>query len=211
MFTGIIEEIGTITDSTSAPGGGARLTIQGPLAVQGATQGCSIAVSGACLTVVDLPGSDSFSVDLMPETLRRTSLGRLHAGSQVNLERAMRADARLDGHQVQGHVDGLASLTSRNESGGWVELEFSVPSELGPLVAEKGAVALDGVSLTVTHVGAASLGVALIPETLRMTTLGERAVGDVVNIEVDPVARYVERQLQAAGIVKAGPAHSPAR
>ncbi|CEI49689.1 riboflavin synthase [Propionibacterium freudenreichii] len=201
MFTGIIEEIGTIDTSAPAEGGGARLAIRGPVAVSDATPGCSIAVNGTCLTVVDLPGDDSFVVDLMPETLRRTSLGRLSQGSQVNLERAMRADARLDGHQVQGHVDGLATLLERTDADGWVELEFGVPDALGPLIAEKGAVALDGVSLTVTHVGPASLGVALIPETLRMTTLGGLEVGDVVNIEVDPVARYVERQLQAAGLV----------
>ncbi|WP_075892035.1 riboflavin synthase [Actinomyces provencensis] len=233
MFTGIVEEVGTIVSTGPEPGGGAALRIRGPLAAWGARQGDSIAVSGACLTVVDQPTAEEFVVDVMPETLRRTSLGSLQAGSPVNLERSLRADARLHGHIVQGHVDGVGHLLRRSEEGGWVELEVSVPAPLVGLVAEKGAVALNGVSLTITHVGggtarrpvgqetdeggrgvdageilevgrgtdeggarAGSLGVALIPETLRATNLGDLRLGDPVNIEVDVVARYVARLLE---------------
>lgn len=153
MFTGIVEEVGTIVSTGPEPGGGAALRIRGPLAAWGARQGDSIAVAGACLTVVDQPTAEEFVVDVMPETLRRTSLGSLQAGSPVNLERSLRADARLHGHIVQGHVDGVGHLLRRSEEGGWVELEVSVPAPLVGLVAEKGAVALNGVSLTITHVG----------------------------------------------------------
>lgn len=239
MFTGIVEEVGTIVSTGPEPGGGAALRIRGPLAAWGARQGDSIAVSGACLTVVDQPTAEEFVVDVMPETLRRTSLGSLQAGSPVNLERSLRADARLHGHIVQGHVDGVGHLLRRSEEGGWVELEVSVPAPLVGLVAEKGAVALNGVSLTITHVGDGdawkpgergadedgretdgggrevdegdrvvdeggatdgSLGVALIPETLRATNLGDLRPGDPVNIEIDVVARYVARLLEVGDI-----------
>ena len=218
MFTGIVEEVGTVVSTGPEPGGGAALRIRGPLAAWGARQGDSIAVSGACLTVVDQPTAEEFVVDVMPETLRRTSLGSLQAGSPVNLERSLRADARLHGHIVQGHVDGVGRLLRRSDEGGWVELELSVPAPLVGLVAEKGAVALNGVSLTITHVGggtarrpvgpetdeggarAGSLGVALIPETLRATNLGDLRLGDPVNIEVDVVARYVARLLEVGDI-----------
>ena len=205
MFTGIIEELGTVVDIVMEPdGGGARLAINGPLVTSDTKPGASIAVNGACLTVVDLPGDGVFSVDLMPETLRRTSLAGLRVGSQVNLERAMPADGRLDGHIVQGHVDGVATLTERTETDGWVELRFDLPDELAGYVAEKGGIAVEGVSLTVTTVGhgdhPGSFGIALIPETLARTTFGTLDVGARVNVEIDVVARYVARLLETGAI-----------
>ncbi|GAA2184335.1 riboflavin synthase [Brooklawnia cerclae] len=202
MFTGIIEELGTITSVHPEDGGGVSLAIRGPLVTGDARRGDSICVSGACLTVVDRsrgdqrPGDGEFCVDVMPETLRRTAIGTLGVGSRVNLERSVRADARLHGHIVQGHVDGVGELTERRDEDGWIRLEVRVPDALAGLVAEKGSVALNGVSLTVTHVDGSSLGVALIPETLRVTNLGLLAVGDPVNIEVDVLARYVARLLE---------------
>ncbi|MDN6566907.1 MAG: riboflavin synthase [Actinomyces sp.] len=219
MFTGIVEEVGTVVSIVPEAGGGASLRIRGPVAARGAAHGDSIAVSGACLTVVGQPASGEFVVDVMPETLRRTSLGSLRPGSAVNLERSLRADARLHGHIVQGHVDGVGRLLRRIDEGGWVELEIAVPDVIAGMVAEKGAVALNGVSLTITHVTDAarsgenpastrsggdaaetSLGVALIPETLRATNLGVLQPGDPVNIEVDVVARYVVRLLEVGDI-----------
>lgn len=193
MFTGIVEEIGTLTSLTPQPDGSARLLLTGPLAASDAGLGDSIAVDGVCLTVVELPGDGSFAVDAVPETLRRTALGEKSAGAPVNLERSLRADSRLGGHIVQGHVDGVGRLLSRRGEGRWEDLLFSLPAEIAPLVAEKGAVTVSGVSLTVTSAGADSFGVSLIPATLEATTLGTLREGDAVNLEVDVIARYVAR------------------
>jgi riboflavin synthase len=191
MFTGIIEEKGEIVAIEQA-GGGARLSVRGPVVTSDAGHGDSIAVNGVCLTVVETEG-DVFTVDVIKESLDRSSLGTLAKGSAVNLERAVRADQRLGGHIVQGHVDGTAVLLSREPGESWDDLRFSLPGSLSRYVAEKGSIAIDGISLTVTTVDDESFGVSLIPTTLKLTTMGERRVGDVVNIEVDVIAKYVER------------------
>ncbi|MFI7613095.1 riboflavin synthase [Nonomuraea terrae] len=191
MFTGIIEEKGDVVAIEQA-GGGARLSVRGPLVTSDAAHGDSIAVSGVCLTVVTVE-DDVFTVDVMKESLDRSSLGALAEGSAVNLERAVRADQRLGGHIVQGHVDGTAVLLSREPGDNWDNLRFSLPEALARYVAEKGSIAIDGISLTVTTVDDESFGVSLIPTTLKLTTLGDRRVGDVVNLEVDVIAKYVER------------------
>jgi riboflavin synthase len=172
--------------------GAARLSVRGPLVTSDAAHGDSIAVNGVCLTVVEVDG-DVFTVDVIKESLERSSLGTLEAGSVVNLERAVRADQRLGGHIVQGHVDGTAVLLSRSPGEHWDDLRFSLPGALARYVAEKGSIAIDGISLTVTTVDDDSFGVSLIPTTLRLTTMGDRRPGDVVNVEVDVIAKYVER------------------
>ncbi|MEW1845521.1 riboflavin synthase [Nonomuraea angiospora] len=191
MFTGIIEEKGEVVAIDQA-GGGAVLSVRGPVVTSDAKHGDSIAVNGVCLTVVEVEG-EVFTVDVMRESLDRSSLGGLAQGSPVNLERAVRADQRLGGHIVQGHVDGTAVLLSREPGESWDDVRFSLPESLSPYVAEKGSIAIDGISLTVTTVDDDSFGVSLIPTTLKLTTLGERQVGDIVNIEVDVIAKYVER------------------
>lgn len=198
MFTGIVEQVGTVTaiKHPDGVGGDAVLTIQGTLVTSDAALGDSISVSGVCLTVTSLPGQ-SFTADVMPESLERTCLGDLVPGSQVNLERAVRADGRLGGHIVQGHVDGVATLRSRAPGPRWDDLVFDAPAELTRYVAEKGSIAVHGVSLTVTSVTATTFGVSLIPTTLEATTLGDLLPGAQVNIEVDVLAKYVERLLGA--------------
>ncbi|MDP4506385.1 riboflavin synthase [Nonomuraea sp. NBC_00507] len=191
MFTGIIEEKGEVVAIDRA-GGGALLAVRGPIVTSDARHGDSIAVNGVCLTVVKTEG-DVFTVDVIKESLDRSSLGGLTEGSPVNLERAVRADQRLGGHIVQGHVDGTAVLLSREPGDSWDDLRFSLPEPLSRYVAEKGSIAIDGISLTVTTVDDDSFGVSLIPTTLKLTTMGERQVGDMVNIEVDVIAKYVER------------------
>ncbi|MER7500103.1 riboflavin synthase [Nonomuraea pusilla] len=191
MFTGIIEEKGEVV-AVEPAGDSARLSVRGPVVTSDARHGDSIAVNGVCLTVVDVAG-DVFTADVMKETLDRSSLGALAEGSAVNLERAVRADQRLGGHIVQGHVDGTAVLRSREPGERWDDLRFSLPEPLSRYVAEKGSIAIDGISLTVTTVDDDGFGVSLIPTTLKLTTMGERRVGDVVNIEVDVIAKYVER------------------
>lgn len=193
MFTGIVEEIGTLESITPRPGGEARLLVRGPIAASDAHLGDSIAVDGVCLTVVELGEDGTFAVDAVPETLRRTALGRRTPGSPVNLERALRADARLGGHIVQGHVDGVGTLRSRTGSGRWEDLVIAHDRRLAPLIAEKGAITVSGVSLTVTEVSDDAFGISLIPATLEATTLGGLQVGDEVNLEVDVLARYVAR------------------
>ncbi|MFI7701021.1 riboflavin synthase [Nonomuraea sp. NPDC049480] len=191
MFTGIIEEKGEVVAIEQA-GGGALLSVRGPVVTSDAGHGDSIAVNGVCLTVVKVEG-DVFTVDVIRESLDRSSLGALTTGSAVNLERAVRADQRLGGHIVQGHVDGTAALLSREPGESWDDLRFSLSASLSRYVAEKGSIAIDGISLTVTTVDDESFGVSLIPTTLKLTTMGDRQVGDVVNIEVDVIAKYVER------------------
>jgi riboflavin synthase len=197
VFTGIVEEVGEIVDVTGYEDA-ARLRIKGPLVVADARPGDSIAVNGVCLTVVD-PTADTFEVDVMGETLARSSLAGAAAGTRVNLERALAAGARLGGHIVQGHVDGTATVAARDENEHWTTVRFAVPrgeagaTGLTRYVVEKGSIAVDGVSLTVTAVDDDGFSVGLIPTTLRETTLGERAEGTTVNLEVDVVAKYVER------------------
>jgi riboflavin synthase len=193
MFTGIVEELGRVV--ALDPGAdSARLTVAGSLAASDAEHGASIAVNGVCLTVVEHGGGE-FTVDVMAETLRRTSLGTLAAGDRVNLERAMAASSRFGGHIVQGHVDGTAAIVARTPGDRWETVRFTLPSPLARYVVEKGSITVDGVSLTVAAVDADSFTVSLIPTTLELTTLGHRAVGDLVNLEVDVLAKYVERLL----------------
>ncbi len=194
MFTGIVEEQGTIVSVIDLVDS-SRLTIQGPLATSDATAGDSISVSGVCLTVVDVV-NDTFTTDVMRETLVRSSLGKAAVGVPVNLERAARVDSRLGGHIVQGHVDGTATVTAVEPAAHWTVVRFAFDRDLARYVVEKGSITVDGVSLTVVDVGDSSFSVSLIPTTLEHTTLGVRQVGDVVNIEVDVIAKYVERLMQ---------------
>lgn len=206
MFTGIIEELGSVI-ALDRPdgddGADAVVTVAGPLAASDARPGDSIAVDGVCLTVVSV-ADGSFVAEIMPESLRRSSLGGLVPGSVVNLERALPANGRLGGHVVQGHVDGIATLVRRTPGPRWDDLEFSAPAALTRYVAEKGSIALAGVSLTVTWVSDGGFGVSLIPTTLAATTLGRLVPGDVVNVEVDVLAKYVERLLAAGMSVPGG-------
>jgi len=191
MFTGIIEELGEIT-AWEPTADAARLTVRAPLAVSDAKHGDSISVSGVCLTVVD-QGSDWFTSDVMAETIAMSTLAGAAAGVRVNIERAAQVGDRLGGHIVQGHIDGTSSVLSVTDGSAWRVVRFSLSPELAPLVARKGSIAIDGVSLTVSDVGTDWLEVSLIPETLSATTLGARAVGDSVNIETDILARHVAR------------------
>ena len=201
MFTGIVEEVGEIVDVTPQQDS-ARLRIRGPLVTSDARSGDSIAVNGVCLTVVD-PDADGFAVDVMGETLRRSSLAGAAPGTTVNLERALAANARLGGHIVQGHVDGTATVAGLEPSEHWTAVRFTTPRAadggvgLARYIVEKGSIAVDGVSLTVTGVDDDGFSVGLIPTTLAETTLGSREVGATVNLEVDVLAKYVERLLHA--------------
>ena len=189
MFTGIIEELGTITKwepTTDA----ARVTVHAPLAVSDARHGDSISVSGVCLTVVD-QGADWFTADVMAETIAQSK--QFLVGARVNLERAAQVGDRLGGHIVQGHIDGTATLLSIDPASTWSVLRFTLTPDVAPLVARKGSIAVDGVSLTVSAVGDDWFEVSLIPETLAATTLGTRKVGEKVNIETDILARHVAR------------------
>jgi riboflavin synthase len=201
MFTGIVEEIGTV-EMLEVAGQDARLRVRGPLVVSDARPGDSIAVSGVCLTVTELPGDGTFVADVMPETLRRTALGDLDVASTVNLERALQVGGRYGGHVVQGHVDGVGVVRSRTPGPRWDDVEIGLDPALARYVAEKGSVTVSGVSLTVTHVGDESFGVSLIPTTLEATTLGGLAVGARVNLEVDVLAKYTERLLATAGVLR---------
>jgi riboflavin synthase len=192
MFTGIVEELGTVRAVRRGPSG-ARLDIAASTVLADAAIGASISVDGACLTVVEL-GTHHWSADVVAETLARTTLGGLATGDRVNLERPLRADGRLGGHVVLGHVDGTAPVVAVDElADGTREVRFGLPDALARLVVEKGSVALDGVSLTVTTVDRESFGVALIPHTLACTTLGLRRIGDRCNIEVDYLAKVVHK------------------
>jgi riboflavin synthase len=191
MFTGIVEEQGVIVSVVDLVDS-SRLTIQGPLASSDATAGDSISVNGVCLTVVEVVG-DTFTADIMRETLVRSSLGKAAVRVPVNLERAARVDSRLGGHIVQGHVDGTATVAAVEAETHWTLMRFDLARDLTRYVVEKGSITVDGVSLTVVEVEDAMFSVSLIPTTLEHTTLGHRAVGDVVNIEVDIIAKYVEK------------------
>ena len=209
MFTGIVEELGEVV-AVERGTASARLTVRGPVVTADAVHGVSIAVNGVCLTVVE-HGSGSFVVDVMDETLRRSSLATAQPGEPVNLERAMPADGRFGGHVVQGHVDGTARLVTREPGDRWEVLTFSLPTALAAFVVEKGSITVDGVSLTVSALddAAGTFSVSLIPTTLELTTLGRRQVGDVVNLEVDVIAKYVQRLLSVGaigGAAERGPA-----
>jgi riboflavin synthase len=189
MFTGIVEEVGKV--STLA---GYRFTVQASRVMEGMNLGDSMAVNGACLTVVNF-SEGKFSVDLAPETLRRTSFGNLKKGDPVNLERPLAVSDRLGGHIVQGHVDGRGRITSMKPEGDCVIVRISSPKRLMPYVVEKGFVAVDGISLTVVKKGASSFTLSVIPYTVENTNLKGKSVGDPVNLEVDIVAKYVESLL----------------
>jgi riboflavin synthase len=198
MFTGLIEEKGTVT-AVEDLGDSVRLTIRGPLVVSDAQHGDSIAVSGVCLTVME-QDTDTFAADVMRESLDKTSLGDLGVGDPVNLERATRAGARLGGHIVQGHVDGTGRIIDRTPSEHWEVVRIGLPPELAKYLVSKGSVTVDGTSLTVVDVEDGPdpwFSISLIPTTLADTTLGTRTPGDRVNLEVDILAKYVERLLGA--------------
>lgn len=198
MFTGIVEELGTVA-AIEAAAGSARLEVSCEVVTADAAVGDSISVNGCCVTVTELT-EQGFTADLMGETLTRTALGEARAGSAVNLERALRLDDRLGGHLVQGHVDGVARVRAVEPQGEWTTMSLDLPGALAPFVAEKGSITLDGVSLTVTGADGGGFAVGLIPHTLSVTTLGQRAPGDGVNVEVDVLARYVARLMsQGAG------------
>jgi len=200
LFTGIIEELGVV-ETIVDQGDALRLTVRAPHVVNDATTGDSIAVNGCCLTVAD-HDHETFTADVMRETLDSTSLGVLEPGSKVNLERAVTVATRLGGHIVSGHVDGTGSVVDRSPSSHWEVVEVSLPSELSRYLVPKGSITVDGISLTIVDVndGATpSFTVSLIPETLARTTLGFKQPGDPVNLEVDMIAKYVERLLGAAG------------
>ncbi|MHA7208093.1 riboflavin synthase [Arthrobacter sp. MDT1-65] len=200
MFTGIVSEQGSVVSLELAPDGeSGLLVVEAPETGKGLARGASIAVNGVCLTAVTLDGV-RVGVDVMGETLRRTTTGGLEPGAPVNLERCVPAGGRLDGHVVQGHVDGIGVLLEREDLGAWHRLRFGLPATLGRYAAEKGSVAIDGVSLTVTAVSPAEdaeqwFEVGLIPTTLRETGLGAKAPGDPVNLEMDVLAKYAERLL----------------
>jgi len=195
VFTGIVEELGQVVAQEDL-GDATRITISGPHVTTDAGHGDSIAVNGVCLTVVDVLPGGWFNADVMAETLNRSSLGALKPGSPVNLERAAAVNSRLGGHIVQGHVDGTGTVISRSPSEHWEVVRITLPREISRYVVEKGSITVDGISLTVSALGGDEwFEVSLIPTTLALTTLGRAAVGTPVNLEVDVIAKYVERLL----------------
>jgi riboflavin synthase len=199
LFTGIVEELGTverIEQQTDA----VRLTVRATAVLEDAALGDSIAVNGCCLTVAERTG-ETWTADVMAETLAKTGLGSLVAGDRVNLERAVTAGTRLGGHLVQGHVDAVGHVVRREPGEHWDVVTVAMPGELAPYLVNKGSITVDGVSLTVVEAGDESFTVSLIPETLRRTTLGFREPGDAVNLEVDVIGKYVARQLEARGVI----------
>ncbi len=187
MFTGITEEVGRVTAVSLG-----RLVIAASKALQGMEPGSSISVNGACLTVTEF-GSGSFSVDIMPETLKRTNLGILRSGDRINLERPLTLDKPLGGHLVQGHIDATGRVASVIRQGETTIIRFEAPAEVMRYVVDKGFIAIDGVSLTVVAIGSATFDISVVDYTLKNTTLGSRKVGDIVNLEVDIIAKYVEQ------------------
>jgi riboflavin synthase len=195
MFTGIVEELGKVVAIKDQPDA-IRLTIAGPLVTQDLGRGDSVSVCGACLTAVEID-DQTFTADVMRETLRLTSLGDIKVGDPVNLERAMTADRRFGGHMVLGHVDGLGVVESREPSDNWEWVRVRIPAELMRYVVHKGSITIDGISLTVNEINENLVGFSLIPETLRLTTLGSKQPGQTVNVEVDVMAKHIERLLEA--------------
>ena len=198
MFTGIVEESGVVTEVVRLPDDAMRLVVSGPVVAEGTRHGDSISVNGVCLTVTEV-GHSTFAADVMRETLVRSSLRDVAPGSRVNLERAVTLSTRLGGHIVQGHVDGTGTIVSRVSTEHWDVVRVALPISLAPYLVDKGSIAVDGVSLTVSCLDIANewFEVSLIPATLSFTTLGDRQAGDVVNLEVDILAKYVERLLRA--------------
>jgi riboflavin synthase len=195
MFTGIVEELGTV-EAVEDQGDAIRLAIRAATVLEGTGLGDSIAVNGVCLTVTSFT-EDVWTADVMQETLDKSSLAGVRPGDRVNLERAVTADKRLGGHIVQGHVDGVGEVVRRTPSEHWEVVEISLPEGMGRYLVDKGSVTVDGVSLTVVEAGESSFTVSLIPETLARTTLGSRRTGDRVNLEADVLAKHVERLLEA--------------
>jgi riboflavin synthase len=199
VFTGLIEDVGEIAEVAPIPAGGARLSVRTRLPEDGLERGASIAVDGACLTVIDWRAG-TFSADVSVETLRRTTLSERRPGDAVNLERPLEVGERLGGHLVLGHVDGVGRIRSREQAGEAVRVVAEVPRDLLPLLVEKGSVALDGISLTVNElVGGEAISLMIIPETLRATSWGKKRVGERVNVEADILAKHVARLLAARG------------
>ena len=194
MFTGIIEELGEVVAIEQQPDA-IRLTVKGSLVTSDIKRGDSIACSGTCLTAVEIENG-TFSADVMHEALRLTSLADVKVGDPINLERAMTMQTRFGGHHVQGHVDGVGELLSREPSENWDWVRISVPKELMKYVVLKGSITLDGISLTVNELGEDFVGLSLIPETLKLTTLGYKKPGDKINVEVDVMAKHIERLLE---------------
>ena len=196
MFTGIVEELGRVAAIQALPDNAIRITIEGPTVLRDANLGDSICVNGVCLTVAEQNG-DQFTADVMSETINRTTIGDLLAGSQVNLERPVTLATRLGGHLVQGHVDAVGAVSAREHSENWDVVTITPPKELLKYVVEKGSITIDGTSLTVSSVTDTTFSVSLIPATLEKTTLGIRQIGDRVNLEVDVLAKYVEKLVAA--------------
>lgn len=195
MFTGIIEELGTVASVDVLPDS-IRLAIKGKLVRQDLSQGESISVNGVCLTAAEIT-SDGFIADVMLETLNRSSLSGISEGESVNLERAMSGAGRFGGHVVQGHVDGVAEIISREPSANWEVVKVKIPAELSKYVVHKGSITFDGVSLTVNDISNDTVSLSLIPETLRLTTLGTKQVGDKLNVEADILAKHIEKLIEA--------------
>ena len=195
MFTGIIEELGTVASIEVLPDS-IRLAIKGDLVRQDLSQSESISVNGVCLTAAEVT-SDGFIADVMLETLNRSSLSGISQGESVNLERAMSGAGRFGGHVVQGHVDGVAEILSRDPSANWEVVKVKIPAELSQYVVHKGSITLDGVSLTVNDISDNTVSLSLIPETLRLTTLGTKQVGDKLNVEADILAKHIEKLIEA--------------
>jgi riboflavin synthase len=197
VFTGIVEELGEVVSVVwDGDGDGAKVTVRGPLVVSDARHGDSIAVNGVCLTVVSTAG-DTFATEVMKETFDRSSLGSLAPGERVNLERAVTATTRLGGHIVQGHVDGVGTIASKSPGGGWEDVRILLPAGMSRYIVEKGSITVDGISLTVVAIDEESFTVSLIPTTLELTTLGRKQPGALVNLEVDVIAKYVEKLVAA--------------
>jgi riboflavin synthase len=195
MFTGIIEELGTVASVEVLPDS-IRLAIKGDLVRQDLSQGESISVNGVCLTAAEIT-SDGFIADVMLETLNRSSLSGISQGESVNLERAMSGAGRFGGHVVQGHVDGVAEIIAREPSANWEVVKVKIPAELSKYVVHKGSITFDGVSLTVNDISDNTVSLSLIPETLRLTTLGTKKVGDKLNVEADILAKHIEKLIEA--------------
>jgi riboflavin synthase len=195
MFTGIIEELGTVA-SVEVLEDSIRLEIKADLVRQDLSQGESVSVNGVCLTAAEVT-PEGFIADVMLETLNRSSLSGIKEGERVNLERAMSGAGRFGGHVVQGHVDGVAEIISREPSANWEVVKVRIPSELSKYVVHKGSITFDGVSLTVNDVSGDVVSLSLIPETLRLTTLGSKQVGDKLNVEADILAKHIEKLIEA--------------